>query len=543
MEGTRIQILADMKSLLNARGGAHIVWIAGMAGTGKTSIALSLCRMLVKESTILLGGTFFCSRSAGAVERTDAQCIIPTLAAILARSVPAYASALAEELKKDPDLAHKSIGTQVEHLLARPLESVGSLGRQIIFVVDALDECSDEAKLVELIDRLASFTCAASVKFFLTSRPEMHIRDTAIADTSLSSIIHLHTIDASRVTADIRLYIQRTFEKAVTTSAWYTELDIDELAAMSGGLFIFASTALAYILRRKEVPGRSERLRTVKMQTSNSTLATASLDKMYSLVLSQASDPEAIEPTELDETRRIVAVILATRSPLTLDCLAKLLELSPEHLREALSGLHAVIFVPEEDDEGELRTLHASFGDYIFTRAPEHIRISKKLGHDELARGCLERMSAADLCFNISRRTSSYKANDPNDSDDYEDSEDSEDSKDSDDSDDSDDAGSSFSRSTRSSQASSYTRPRWVATSLVYACLHWAHHVNLASMRSSFDDKIDSVLRRKLLFWLELLSIIDEVGRASSLLRIAASAVSCCSTSTLPIPDLNLGSR
>ena len=213
MEGTRVLLLESTKGLLTTRGGAHIVWIAGMAGTGKTSIALTLCRTLIKEPTIVLGGTFFCSRSAGSIDRTDVQCIIPTLAAVLARRIPPYAEALVKTLNNDPDLAHKAIRVQVEHLLAKPLEGLGSLDLQIVFVIDALDECSDEEKLVEFIDGLAGFSSEASVKFLFTSRPEMHIRETSIADTSLSSIIHLHTIDPAHVTADIRLYIQKTLRR------------------------------------------------------------------------------------------------------------------------------------------------------------------------------------------------------------------------------------------------------------------------------------------------------------------------------------------
>jgi len=143
MEGTRVQLLKNTQNLLISLGGAHIVWVAGMAGTGKTSIALTLCRRLAEVHVVLLGGTFFCSRSAGSIDRTDARRIIPTLAILLARQLRLYAQALAAELKKDPDLGSKVAGLQVQGLLTKLLESVGSLDKQIVFVIDALDECSD----------------------------------------------------------------------------------------------------------------------------------------------------------------------------------------------------------------------------------------------------------------------------------------------------------------------------------------------------------------------------------------------------------------
>ena len=483
MEGTRVQLLDDVQNLALSRTSAHIVWIVGMAGTGKTSIALTLCRRLAEIPTVLLGGTFFCSRSAGEIDRTNARLIIPTLAVVLSRQVPGYAQALAAELRSDPDIASKVASVQVERLLVKPLENIETLDRQIIFVIDALDECADQNQLAELIDALADFRSRQPVKFLFTSRPEMHIRDTSITDTRLSSIVHLCTVGHELVTNDIRLYLERSLQKVSKSSVWYTADDLDDLAILSAGLFIFASTALAYILGRRDVPGRSERLRTVKNQHSTSVLATGPLDRMYSLVLTQASNPNVYEPTELDETRRIVAVILSARAPLTVKALADLLGLSPEHLRGALNELHAVVFVPEQDSVGELRTLHASFGDFIFTRAPEDIRIGKEFGHNELARACLQRMTAEDLCFNISRSPSSYKPN-------------------------------------------SEIMPGWIAHSLVYACLHWAHHIAPASRSFSFDKIIDSVLRQKLLFWLETLSVTARIGHASGLLLIAAAAVS-----------------
>jgi len=90
MLGTRVQFLKQVLALLAARTGPHIAWIAGMAGTGKTSIALTLCRLLRADTTMFLG-SFFCSRSTGTVERTDVQRIVPTLAMILARQFPDYA--------------------------------------------------------------------------------------------------------------------------------------------------------------------------------------------------------------------------------------------------------------------------------------------------------------------------------------------------------------------------------------------------------------------------------------------------------------------
>ena len=171
---------------------------------------------------------------------------------------------------------------------------------------------------------------------------------------------------------------------------------------------------------------------------------------------------------------------------LSVSALAELLGQRNYYVRGHLSRLHAVVHVPDDDDDGEpgLRTLHASFGDYLISRAPTNIRISESFGHETLARGRLSRMSWNDLCFNVSRSQSSYEKNRPSGMGNH------------------------------------------LAPSLVYACLHWAHHISASPDPSMFDSVIEQVFLPKFLFRLEVLSVLDKVGSTSGLLRLARSMVS-----------------
>ena len=63
MKDTRVEVLRKFMDWIKNDPNS-IFWLAGMAGTGKTSIAISLCRMLQGDHDVLLGGTFFCSRTA-----------------------------------------------------------------------------------------------------------------------------------------------------------------------------------------------------------------------------------------------------------------------------------------------------------------------------------------------------------------------------------------------------------------------------------------------------------------------------------------------
>ena len=462
-----------------------------MAGTGKTSIALTLCQLLWYDATVYLGGSFFCSRSTGTVERTDVQRIVPTLATVLARQLPEYASALATQLAKQPDIAHWSVRSQIEHLLTLPLAELGRCEGQMAFVIDALDECSDQKKLVELIDTLADFKSTVPVKFLLTSRPEMHIRRTPISDPDLSSILQLHTIDPTQVSFDLRLYIGESLAKGSDSTTWYTLHDVEALVQRSGGLFIFASTVLKYILDRLNDDGRRERLRKVTTAVSCGTASTAALDQVYELVLAEASRLDKVDADELKDTKFVLACILTARASLSVQALADLTDFKPAKLRGALERLPSLVHVPADDTTPGIQTLHASFGDYMFDRAVIRFRITSAFGHDNLTRGCLRRLRQDDLCFNVSRSWSSFEQN-PD------------------------------------------TTPDWIAPSLLYACFHWAHHLNLASDTCTFDDEIDRTFQQKLLFWLEVLSIMKKLRVAPVLLRIASSVV-CISFGLPPV--------
>jgi len=483
MPGTREGILNKLVAWVLTDPMA-IFWLAGMAGTGKTSIAVTLSRMLEKESGVMMGGGFFCSRSAGSVARTDVRRILPTLAGLLAGKSPEFARALAVELEKDPRVGHKPVGEQIGPLLQTPLAALSSTTLPLVFVIDALDECHDQTELGQLIKDIAEFETDTNVKvkFMLTSRPEMHIRGTPIADSRFSSILQLHTISEAEVTSDIRLYIGRTLEACSSDVMWYTARDVEALLKLASGLFIFASTVLKYILARGSVEGRVDRLTKAITTVGMSSIATAALDNVYKLVIIEASQ---VDTDELQLAKRVLAYILTARTSLSVQALAELTRMKSTTLRGSLERLHSVVYLPTEDAEPGLRTLHASFGDFLFDadRAPQNMHIDAAFGHNELAHGCLVRMAQSDLCFNISRSKSSHQ------------------------------------------RIVQPLQPDWIPLSLIYACIHWAHHIAASSDRLSLSADIAKCFRPKFLFWLEAMVVLGKLDRSSSLLRIATLAV------------------
>ena len=498
MDGTRVQILRDIETWFKDPKAPHIYWLSGMAGTGKTAIAWTVCQRADSDSKILFAGSFFCSRSSGLAAQRDVRCVVPTLAQLLARQSPKFGEALGKELDRDPDVLQKHVGAQVEQLLYKPLLALKDARTSIIFVVDALDECGGQqtageepedaeshrivSDMLEALVTLSRFSVKLPVKFFITSRPETHIRDTPVADAEFSTVLRLHTIAKDQVSADIRLYIDRRLSKPPQLRARIPTSDVERLVQLCDGLFIVAETALHYAL------GAGADTAAVRFQT----LLTASrdglkvgvvapLDSMYALILKEAVrsyDSAINSPSDL---LRVFAALLSARMTLSLIALADLLNLPVEQLRARLSHLHAVLHIPEKDDEPSLRTVHASFGDYLFGRAPPDYRIPKVSGHNILTQACL-RVMRERLYFNISQSESSFVQN-PS------------------------------------------TPPASITLSIKYACMHWVYHLYALESGPTFDQEVHDSFCPQFLFWLEVMSVTGQVWRAASMLFIAARTV------------------
>jgi len=525
MDGTRIEVLREIENWIQDFSLPAIFWLTGMVGSGKTTIASTVSSLADKDPVVVLGGSFFCSRSAGSQGQRDVRCVIPTLAQLLARQSIEFSHTLAHELDRDPDVLHKQVAVQVEKLLHKPLTSLKNSLGPILFVIDAIDECGgrltgnetsdigdlDSHRVVsDMLEALVSFSRSPErlpVKFFITSRPETHIRDTPISNAAFSKVLRLHTVNKDQVTADIRLYIAARLTSTEQLRSQFLHDDINMLVRLCDGLFIVAATALEYTLGAgtDRAPLRFRRLLNATGD-GLSAGAIAPLDRVYAVILADAVELDGDQAEELATLLRLLASILSARMTLSVAALADLSDISPKHLRATLSNMHSVVHVPENDKEPGLRTLHASFGDYLLERAEHGIRLERSLGEGILARGCFKVM-VAQLYFNVSQSQSSYKPN-PRE------------------------------------------KPDQITLSLEYACLHWIYHASrlpdlpspdetrTESLRqrimswiprlstpSQLDKRISKVFRPRLLFWLEVMSLLGQVPRAAAMLMFAAGTV------------------
>jgi len=478
-----------------------------MAGTGKTSISKTVCKRANANPRITLGGSFFCSRSTGLAAQRDIRCVIPTISQLLALQSAEFRLALAETV--EPGIQYKEASVQVEQLLYTPLSALKDSQKPILFVIDALDECGGEtsdgmlddanchtvvSSMLEALVNLTQSNSRLAVKFLVTSRPETQIRDTPISNDKLSRILRLHTIDIAEVDADIRRYIVQTLDVKLSSKpklrAGISTDEIEDLVRLCDGLFIVAATALKHTMGAGADAAVAKFKRLLNASRDNLSLPAATpLDNMYALILHEAASVDGSEAADLPALLRLLAALLAARMKLSIEALSDLLGVETYDVRASLSRLHSVVHVPEEDDVPGLRTVHASFGDYLHGRAASHLRFTRTFGQAVLAHGCLDVMGG-HLHFNISHSPSSFHSNTP-------------------------------------------TRPDEITLALEYACLHWAHHVVACEARNetvsdvpSLHIEISQKFRPNFLFWLEVLSVLGKIRLATGLLSIASAVVS-----------------
>jgi len=110
-------------------------------------------------------------------------------------------------------MADYAIEMQVEYLLIEPFcqTARNHKGEQplLVLVIDALDECAETEEVKDLLIKLLSISSDFPVKFFLTSRPERHIRmQFESPQSKLHRVLHLHDIEQDLVQEDIFLYIK-----------------------------------------------------------------------------------------------------------------------------------------------------------------------------------------------------------------------------------------------------------------------------------------------------------------------------------------------
>jgi hypothetical protein len=367
----------------------------------------------------------------------------------------------------DPDVGACDVSNQFERMLRKPLLEVKqTFPDDVVVVIDALDECTDAKSSQLVLDVLFRHVAELPIKFFVTCRPEPSVHKKLCSqDAHTRSVLHLHDVEESLVQADIETYLNAELEP-ISPSPEQVKL----LASRAGKLFIYAATAVRYILPDGLAVDHHNRLMTMlETRSSSQNKAHDEIDELYSVILAAAMNNRRLEKEEVDRIRFILHTAICAREPMTAKALTALLRIKDERAaRSALEPLRSVLHVPESS--GVVSTLHASFPDYMLNRQRSGDFFCDLEVHSELlAQRCFETM-VDSLRFNICNLESSYV----------------------------------FDEDVLDLTA---RIEEFILPQLFYACRYWSDHIERAGMSDKLSSLIDDFLSQRFLFWMEVLNL------------------------------------
>jgi hypothetical protein len=474
---TRVDVLERIIDWAADASSPPIFWLSGLAGTGKSTIAYTVCDHFDTEGLpARLCASFFCSRQVAELRRLGN--IIPTIAYQLARFSRSFAEPLA---KVDPLAAHVS-SEQVEKLLAVPWgQSVHGRPDELplsLIVIDALDEIEGdggEKLLRDFIDAVGAATYMQGLKILVTSRPHPKIVD---ASSSLSSDAVYCLENIKEGSGDIRKYLSEVLPELETSF----EQGLDDLAILSDGLFIFAATAarlispLDYPLSAKEKEKRLSSLLKGHDAHSSDGETVLGVDALYAQVVRDAI-PQQHLASRLPILHNIICALQPLSVPVHAELLAKNSDGKDEDaVAHFVGALHAVLYVRD----GRVFIHHKSFSDFILNekRCGCQLVCLPDAQHALLSRGCFRVMSTY-LRFNICNLPSSFLLD------------------------------SELGNLEHLVQESIFS-----ATGLVYACRHWTSHLIKAppfgDVAQDLQERFLELCHEKIIFWVEAMNLLSE---------------------------------
>jgi NACHT domain len=469
---TRADLLQDIYNWADGQDERCIFWLNGLAGTGKSTIARTVARRYFDQKR--LGASFFFSRGGGDVSHAGK--FFTSFAAQLARNIPQIQRLISDAVTEQNDIANQSLHDQWRQLVFRPLsrlEKSSSLSSYVL-IVDALDECNNEAHIRIILQLLAEARLLKiRLRVLITSRPEVPIRFgfRQIPHAEHHNFI-LHDIEPVIVDQDIFTFLRHEIgsigQEWTLGTSWPGEEALRKLVVNASGLFIWAATACRFIREGREYAAK--RL-LMMLEGNTSTLGPEHhLNNIYMTVLESTIHEEYLEVEKEDRylvLKQVLGTIVLLFSPLSISSLPGLLYLPKETIVGGLADLHAILDIPKNTGR-PLRLHHPSFRDFLLSKDrcnDPNFWVDERQAHRSLANNCILLMSTSlkqDICTQRvpSKRVANVEGG-------------------------------------RIEQC--------LPPEVQYACLYWIQHLQKSDARLCDNDHVHQFLQAHLLHWLEAL--------------------------------------
>ncbi|KDQ60044.1 hypothetical protein JAAARDRAFT_113786, partial [Jaapia argillacea MUCL 33604] len=131
LAGTRVQVLDSLTEILHLDSESRLLWLTGVAGSGKSTIANSMAERFYNLQR--LGASF------RFVRQHPPESIFRQIAYQLTQFDETLKCKILDALKKHWNVASQSLTHQVQKILIEPLSAI-ELSGPILIIIDALDE-------------------------------------------------------------------------------------------------------------------------------------------------------------------------------------------------------------------------------------------------------------------------------------------------------------------------------------------------------------------------------------------------------------------
>ncbi|KIJ51697.1 hypothetical protein M422DRAFT_244028 [Sphaerobolus stellatus SS14] len=500
LEGTRQALLASVEDWLTNADEPNILYISGNPGAGKSALAFTIVQKLIPKRCV----HFFFKRNE------DPTIPWRILAYNLARINHHVARYLFNYLTADPNYLQNSSFLDHISLIIDALQTMPKTepSRLPVIVIDALDECPTIGNNTQrqFIDSLLRWKSLPGIfKMIITSRPEGDIIS-KLEPHSRRLMIHSGPQVDLASTQDIKVFLTESFRKIdFESGTGVTVQDIDLFGDYAAGLFIWATTAVSYISRNRYPMERFEEIKEAITKGELLKDPEQTMESLYGQIL--FSIFKDLNSKERTAYQIILGTLLCYKTPLCLKDLAELLsftkEITPGRVKNAIYDFQSLLEDPGEDKP--LQFNHKSFYD-LFEGGPDRSlkaieQYRSRSGsqnelcrvdiNEELARFCLAmfRMMNSRLCFNIAHVPSSYLFN-------------------------------------KNLAILSIPDKRRLSVALIYSCQCWATHLTdvklVLPLKTQVLEEAKIFFEKKLLYWLEAMSLESLIGNASGLLTSAS---------------------
>ena len=378
LEETRLLIFKKITLWLDDLTSENrVIVISGDAGMGKSVIAAVVCQRMQHAGR--LSGSHFCQHNK---ERyRNPKVMLQSLACQLCDVLPEYKSELVKKLSRNLGVDMNSLEVQelFEFLFEEPLCGVGDPGRNLLLVIDGLDESEYKGRN-DLLDVVANYFCKLPVwfRFLVTTRPEVNIADRL----KKFNPIQLEQDNEENV-KDIRLFLEKQLSSVIQSGS--EDVVIDALVRKAAGHFLYAYLMVDFIKKNFSLLTPEELGRTLPSGVSS----------VYQSYFERLE--KELEIGE-DQFLTFLSAMAAAREPLPQDFVSKMLlsdSKSPSGPRKVTKAIASIsTLLPVHDDC--IVFFHKSVKDWLTDRTAygrHTFSVDEKQGHAMLSQLCTNELN------------------------------------------------------------------------------------------------------------------------------------------------------